>query len=305
RVLRATQTIVDEGLARPVLIGRPDVVRARIEQLGLRIQADKHFELVDPEDDPRYDSYWREFHAIMERKGVSPEAARTIVRTNSTVIAALMMQRGEVDTMICGTYGQYDWHLRYVTDIIGLKEGGRDISAISVLIIPKGTFFFCDTHVTVNPSVEELVEMTIMAAETVRRFGLEPKIALLSHSNFGSAGTASAVKMSAAVKRLREIAPDLEVDGEMHADAALNEELRERVFPNSILKGQANLMILPTLDTANTAFNLLKSLGEGVSVGPILIGLAKPVHIVTPSITVRGLVNMSAMAVVDAQKQEK
>ena len=302
RVLRAVQTVVDEGLARPILIGRPDVVKARIERLGLRMAVDTHFEIVNPEDDPRYDSYWREFHRLMERKGVSPEAARTIVRTNTTVIAALMMLRGEADTMICGTYGQYDWHVRYVLDVIGLREGGRDVSAMSALILPRGTFFFCDTHVTEDPTVEELVEMTIMAAESVRRFGIEPKIALLSHSNFGSANTATALKMSAAVKRLREIAPELEVEGEMHADAALNEELRERVFPNSCLKGEANLMVLPTLDAANTAFNLLKSLGEGISVGPILLGLAKPVHIVTPSITVRGLVNMSALAVVDAQE---
>ncbi len=305
RVLRATQSIIDEGLARPILIGRPEVVKARIERLGLRIEPGRHFEIVNPEDDPRYDSYWRQFHALMERKGVSPEAARTIVRTNTTVIAALMMLRGEADTMICGTYGQYDWHVRYVRDVIGLKDGGRDLSAMSALILPKGTFFFCDTHVTPEPTVEELVEMTIMAAESVRRFGIEPKIALLSHSNFGSANTATARKMAAAVKRLAEVAPELHVEGEMHADAALNEELRERVFPNSLLKGQANLMILPTLDAANTAFNLLKSLGEGVSVGPILLGLARPVHIVTPSITVRGLINMSALAVVDAQKAER
>jgi malate dehydrogenase (oxaloacetate-decarboxylating)(NADP+) len=300
RVLRAVQVVVDEGLARPTLIGRPDVIDSRIEKLGLRLKAGRDFDLCNPEDDPRYEDYWRTFHKIMERKGVSPDAARTIVRTNTTVIAALMVYRGEADTMICGTYGQYTWHLQYILDVLGLAEGVRDVSALSTLILPKGTFFFCDTHITKNPSVDELVEMTAMASDAVRRFGEVPKVALLSHSNFGSDRSRSAQKMAAATRILRETQPELEVEGEMHADTALNEELRTRIFPGSRLSGQANLLIFPTLDAANAAFNLVKSLGEGISVGPILLGAAKPVHILTPSITVRGIVNMSAVAVVDA-----
>jgi malate dehydrogenase (oxaloacetate-decarboxylating)(NADP+) len=300
RVLRAVQIVVDEGLARPVLIGRPDVIADRVKKLGLRLKVERDFDLCNPQDDPRYEDYWRTYYKIMKRKGVSPDAARTIVRTNTTVIAALMVCRGEADTMICGTYGQYTWHVRYILDILGLAAGVTDASALSTLILPKGTFFFCDTHITRNPSIEELVEMTEMACDAVRRFGEVPKVALLSHSDFGSAHSETALKMAAATRILRDKYPDLEVEGEMHADTALNVELRSRIFPESRLTGQANLLIFPTLDAANTAFNLAKVLGEGISVGPILLGAAKPVHVVTPSITVRGLVNMSAVAVVDA-----
>jgi malate dehydrogenase (oxaloacetate-decarboxylating)(NADP+) len=299
-VLRAVQAVVDEGLAHPVLIGRPDVVASRIKSLGLRLEEDRDYDICNPEDDSRYEDYWRTFHKIMERKGVSQDAARTIVRTNTTVIAALMVYRGEADTMICGTYGQYTWHLRYILDVLGLAEGVQGVSALSTLILPKGTFFFCDTHITRDPSVDEIVEMTVMACKAVQRFGETPKVALLSHSNFGSADSVTARKMGEASRILREMIPDVEIEGEMHADTALNEELRARVFPNSRLTGQANLLIFPTLDAANSAFNLVKVLGDGVSIGPILLGAARPVHIVTPSITVRGLVNMSAVAVVDA-----
>ncbi len=223
------------------------------------------------------------------------------MRTNATVIAALMVYRGEADTMLCGTYGQYAWHLKYILDVLGLAEGVRDVSALSTLLLPSGTFFFCDTHITQNPNVDELVEMTTMASDAVRRFGEVPKVALLSHSNFGSGNSTSARKMAEATRLLRETFPDLEVEGEMHADTALNEELRKRIFPNTRLSGQANLLIFPTLDAANSAFNLVKALGKGISIGPILLGAAKPVHILTPSITVRGIVNMSAVAVVDAR----
>jgi len=305
RVLRAVQVVVDEGLARPILIGRPDVIESRVEKLGLRLKIDRDYDLCNPEDDPRYEDYWRTFHKIMERKGVSPDAARTIVRTNSTVIAALMVYRGEADTMLCGTYGQYAWHLKYILDVLGLAEGVRDVSALSTLLLPAGTFFFCDTHITQNPNVDELVEMTEMASAAVRRFGEVPKVALLSHSNFGSDNSRSARKMAEATRVLRETFPDLEVEGEMHADSALNEELRKRIFPNTRLTGQANLLIFPTLDAANAAFNLAKALGKGISIGPILLGAAKPVHILTPSITVRGIVNMSAVAVVDAHVAAK
>ena len=304
RVLRATQILVDDDLARPILIGRPEIIARRIEELGLRLEAGTHFEICNPQDDPRYDEYWRGYHELMCRRGVSPDAARTIIRTNTTVIAAMMLQRGDADAMICGTFGHYREHLCHVLDIIGKADGVLDVSALSTLILPNGTFFFCDTHVTHDPGVEELVEMTLLSADAVRRFGVIPKVALLSHSNFGSARASSAVKMREAVKILKQRAPSLEVDGEMQADAALDATLRERIFPGSRLKGQANLLVLPDLNTANTAFNLLKSLSGGLPVGPKLIGAAKPVHILTQSVTARGIVNMSAIAVVDAQFRE-
>ncbi len=301
RVLRAVRALRDEGLAWPILVGRPAVVARGIEKVGLRLVVGEDFDLINPEDDPRFEEYWQLYHQQMERKGVSPEGARTSVRTNTTVIAALAVVRGEADAMICGAYGQYHWHVRHVLDVIGLKEGVRDVSALSALIMPKGTVFMCDTYVTPDPSVEELVETTVMAADEIRRFGIEPKIALISHSSFGSAATPSALKMREAVRRLGEVAPDLEVEGEMHGDAAIDEEIRARVFPHSRLSGQANLLVMPTLDAANAAFNLLKSLGDGQPVGPILVGAAKPVHILTPSVTARGILNMAALAVVDAQ----
>ena len=305
RVLRALQVIVDDGIAEPMLIGRPDVVVSRIEKLGLRLEEGRDFSLTNPESDPRYDEYWRGYHRIMERRGVSPDLARTIIRTNSTVIAAMMMQRGEADAMICGTYGHYDWHLKHVLDVIGKAQGVRDVSAISALIVKKGTFFICDTQVTPDPSMEEIVEMTLLGADVVRRFGMDPKVALISHSNFGNADTPSARKMRAAVAKLRDRVPGLEVEGEMHADSALSPALRQRVFPNARLDGAANLLVYPNLDAANGAFNLLKAAGDGLAVGPLLVGAAKPAHIVTPSISARGLVNMSALAIVDSQSREE
>ncbi|MBT6610003.1 MAG: NADP-dependent malic enzyme [Rhodospirillaceae bacterium] len=304
RVLRAIQVVVDDGIADPILIGRPDVIAKRIENLGLRIQEGRDFSLTNPESDPRYDEYWRGYHEIMRREGVSPDLARTIIRTNSTVIASMMMHRGEADAMICGTYGHYAWHVGHVLDVIGKAEGVRDVSALSCLIVNKGTFFMCDTHVTHDPSMEEIVETTIMGADAVRRFGLEPKVALISHSNFGNGTTPTAIKMREAVKILRERVPDLEVDGEMHADAALDQANRDRVFPGSCLTGVANLLVFPNLEAANGAFNLLKAAGDGLPVGPLLVGAAKPVHVVTTSISARGLVNMSALAVVDAQARQ-
>ena len=305
RVLRALQVIVDDGIAEPMLIGRPDVVVSRIEKLGLRLEEGRDFSLTNPESDPRYDEYWRGYHRIMERRGVSPDLARTIIRTNSTVIAAMMMQRGEADAMICGTYGHYDWHLKHVLDVIGKAQGVRDVSAISALIVKKGTFFICDTQVTPDPSMEEIVEMTLLGADVVRRFGMDPKVALISHSNFGNADTPSARKMRAAVAKLRDRVPGLEVEGEMHADPLLSPALRQRIFPNARLDGAANLLVYPNLEAANGAFNLLKAAGDGLAVGPLLVGAAKPAHIVTPSISARGLVNMSALAIVDSQSREE
>jgi malate dehydrogenase (oxaloacetate-decarboxylating)(NADP+) len=301
RVLRAVQQVVDDGLARPIIIGRREVVLRRIEKLNLRLMLDKQVALVDPENDPRYNDYWRLYHALMERRGVSPDYARSLVRTRTTVIAALMLRRGEADAMLCGAIGQYHRHLRHLTDILGLQPGASAPAALSVLITPKGTFFLCDTHVVDDPSAEQLAEMTLRAGEAVRRFGALPKVALLSHSNFGSADAPSARKMRQTLALLRQRAPALEIEGEMHADAALSEEVRRRIFPNALLKGAANLLIMPNLDAANIAFNSLRVLADGQPVGPILLGVNGAAHIVAPSITVRGLINMTAIAAYDAQ----
>jgi len=301
RVLHAAQTIVDEGIARPILIGRERVVSARIRKLGLRLERDTHYELCDPTDDPRYDDYWQAYHERMGRKGVSPAYARTIVRTNTTVIGAIMVQRGEADSLICGPVGVFRRHLQNLTDVVGLADGVHSPAALSLLVLPQGTYFITDTYVTNDPSCEEIAEQTVLAAEQVRRFGITPKVALLSHSNFGSAESSSAQKMRDALAQVRMMAPELEVDGEMHGDAALSELVRSRNLPGSRLKGSANLLVMPNVDAANIALNLLKVLGNGLSVGPILLGLAHPVHIATTSVTVRGLVNMTSLAAVDAQ----
>ena len=305
RVLRAVQVVVDEGLARPVLIGRARVVESRIRQLGLRLEQDAHYQLCDPQDDPRYDEYWALYHRLLARKGVTPDYARTVVRTRSTVIAALMVHRGEADAAICGTVGAYARHLRHVLDTIGPREGVRRVSALTVLILARGTYFLADTHVNPEPSAEEIAELAAMAAETVRRFGVDPKVALLSHSNFGSGDTASARKMRRAAAILRDNSPELEVEGEMHADAALDADIRERLFPDCRLKGSANLLVMPNLDAANIAYTMLKVLGDGLPVGPILMGMAKPVHVVANAITARGIVNMTALAAVDAQARDE
>ena len=301
RVLRAVQVVVDEGLAEPILVGRPRVVTDRIARLGLRLEEDRDFQLINPEDDPRFKQFWMAYHAIMQRKGVSPDNARTVVRTRGTVIAALAVKLGYADAMICGVQGRYIRHLDYVTNIIGRARGVRDLSALTLLILPRGTYFLADTHVSSDPSAEEIAEMTVMAASSAAKFGFEPKVALLSHSNFGTRETESAKKMRAALRLIHERAPELEVEGEMHADMALDPDARARTFPNSRLEGAANVFILPNLDAANIAFNLLKSLGEGLTVGPMLIGAAAPVHILATSVTARGVVNMTAVAAVDAQ----
>jgi malate dehydrogenase (oxaloacetate-decarboxylating)(NADP+) len=301
RVLRAAQQLVDDGLAKPVLVGRLLVVMQRLDRLGLRIKPGRDFELVDPEGDPRFPEYWRLYHSMMERKGVSPDLARNIVRTRNTVIGALMIRRGEAEAMICGTVGRYDLHLEAIGDVIGLRRGVRQFYALNAIILPHGTFFICDTQVMADPTAEQLVDMTLLAVEVVQRFGLSPKVAMLSHSSFGTGATISARKMQAALRLLRAHAPDLEVEGEMQADLAFDEETRLKLFPGSLLKGQANLLIMPTLDAANIALNLFRGVGDGLSVGPILVGAARPAHILTPTARVRGIVNMSALAVVEAQ----
>jgi malate dehydrogenase (oxaloacetate-decarboxylating)(NADP+) len=301
RVLRAVQQVLDDGLARPIIIARREVARRRIEKLNLRFRLDQDVELVDPQSDPRYNDYWALYHKLMERKGVSPDYARYLVRTRNPVIAALMLKRGEADAMLCGAVGQYNRHLRHVADIIGLQPGASTFAALSAIVMPKGTFFLCDTYVVEDPTAVQLAEITRRAAEVVRIFGLEPKVALLSHSNFGSSCVPSATKVRDALELLRREAPALEVEGEMHADAAISEEIRHRVFPNSRLKGAANLLVMPNLDAANITANLLTALGDGLAIGPMLLGGSQPAHIVTPSTTVRGLVNMTAIAVYDAQ----
>jgi malate dehydrogenase (oxaloacetate-decarboxylating)(NADP+) len=301
RVLRAAQQVFDEGIAKPILVGRREVVERRLKHLNLRIRVDADITLVDPEDDPRYPAYWKLYHEIMERRGISPDFAKTLVRTRNTVIAALMLRRNEADAMLCGSLGQYRRHLKHLLDIIGLVEGAQSAAALSAIVLAKGTYFLCDTHVVDDPSATEIAEMSLRAAEAVRHFGIEPKLALLSHSSFGSSDAPAARKMREALALIRERAPQLEVDGEMHADAAISQEIRERIFPNSRLKGSANLLIMPSIDAANIALNLLKTLADGQSIGPILLGLKQAAHVLTPSVTVRGLVNMSAVAVYDAQ----
>jgi malate dehydrogenase (oxaloacetate-decarboxylating)(NADP+) len=301
RVLRAVQIVVDEGLAQPVLVGRPQVVEQRIERLGLRVKPGREFQLVNPELDPRYRDYWMSYHKLTERKGVSPGYARIEMRRRNTLIGAMMMYKGEADAMLCGTFGTHALHLHYVDQVIGLAPGVHHYAAMNALVLPDRTVFICDTYVTPDPDAEHIAEMTLLAAEEMRRFGIVPKVALLSASNFGSLDLPSSRKMQRALAILQERAPQLEVEGEMHGDAALSEEIRLRTFPNARFKGDANLLIMPALDAANIAFNLLKTAAaDGVTIGPILLGAARAVHILTPSATVRRLVNMTALAVVDA-----
>jgi malate dehydrogenase (oxaloacetate-decarboxylating)(NADP+) len=306
RVLRAVQVVVDEGIAKPILVGRPAVLERRIERFGLRLKPGVHFQVVNPEGDPRYREYFTEYHRLTERRGVSLAYAQIEMRRRHTLIGAMMIHRGEADGMICGTFGTHDLHLHYIDQMIGKRQGIRNYYAMNLLMLPRRTVFICDTYVNVDPTPEQIVEMTMLAAEEIRRFGLVPKVALLSHSNFGTSDAPSARKMQQALGMIRSSMPHLEVEGEMHGDAALSEEVRLKAFPNSRLKGDANLLIMPTLDAANISFNLLKVVGgAGITVGPILLGAAKPVHIVTPTATVRRIINMTALTVVDAQEQEK
>src|SRR3954470_21999142 len=301
RVLRAVQIVVDEGLARPIVVGRPQVVDSRLERLGLRVRPGKEFELVNPEFDPRYRDYWSSYHQIAERRGVTPDYARIEMRRNTTLIGTMMIHKREADAMLCGTLGMFAEHMRYVDQVIGLRPGVRHYAAMNAIMLPARTVFICDTYVTPEPDAEHIAEMTLLAADEVRRFGIVPKVALLSASNFGSIDLPSARKMRAALARIRELAPELEVEGEMHGDAALAEDVRARVMPKNRLRGEANLLVMPTLDAANISFNLLKTAaGGGVTIGPMLLGAARAVHILTPSASVRRIVNMTALAVADA-----
>ena len=302
RVLRAVQQALDEALVEPILIGRREVVAMRLERLGLRMKIGEHFELVDPEGDPRYREYWELYHSITARHGRSRNEARRIVRTNTTVIAALMVKRGEADALLCGATGRFPQHLPPLFSIIGVRDGVKRAAALSMLLLPKGTFFLCDPFVNPGPTAEQIADYTIMAAEEVRRFGIEPRAALLSHSNFGSSDRETAAKMREALKLVRRMAPDLQIDGEMHADAALSQEIRDRLVPDSTLSGSANLLIMPSLDAANIAYNMLRMLNDGVAVGPMLLGMKQTAHVMQESVTVRGIVNMTALSVVEAQQ---
>ncbi|MGQ3209479.1 MAG: NADP-dependent malic enzyme [Shinella sp.] len=300
RVLRAAQVLLEEDIAKPILIGRPHIIEARLKRYGLRVRPTVDFEVVNPEDDPRYRDYVDDYFRIVGRKGVNPEAARTIVRTNQTVIGALAVKRGEADALICGVEGRYARHLRDVRQIIGKRDGVLDFSALSLLISQRGATFFTDTYVTCEPTAEAVAQMTVMAAQEIRRFGITPRAALVSHSNFGSRDSESAFKMRRAMELVRETDPDLEADGEMHGDAAISEALRQRVMPNSTLTGEANLLVFPNLDAANITLGVVKTMTDSLHVGPILLGAALPAHILSPSATSRGVVNMAALAVVEA-----
>jgi len=302
RVLFATQVVLQEGLARPILIGRPDVVTARLERHALTIRPGRDFEIVNPQHDPRYRDYVDSYLDLTCRKGITPDLARTHVRTRTTVIAALAVHRDEADAMLCGLEGRFDRHLNHIQDIIGLGKGVRDFSTANLVILDRGIYFFADTYVSHNPSAEEIAEMTWLTAAQVRRFGIEPKVALLSYSNFGSRPGESAAKMRHAYQILAENHPDLEVEGEMQGDTALDEAVRARIFPHGRVTGEANVLIFPNLDAANIAYQLIKVMANALPVGPILVGARRPAHILTPSITARGIVNMTAVAAVEAQE---
>jgi malate dehydrogenase (oxaloacetate-decarboxylating)(NADP+) len=310
RVLRAVQVVVDEGLARPTLIGRPAVIAARIEKFGLRLKEELDYDVVNVENDHRYRDFWQTYHRMTERKGISVQMAKIEMRRRLTLIGAMLLKKGEVDGMLCGTWGTTAQHLQYIDQVIGKRQGGspstpQDVqvyACMNGLMLPDRQIFLVDTHVNADPTAEELCEITVMAAEEMQRFGLEPKAALLSHSNFGTSDHPSAVKMRRTLALLREQAPWLEVDGEMHGDVALDAAERKKLMPGSTLHGEANLLVLPGIDAANIAYNLLKTAaGGGIAIGPVLLGADKPVHVLTPSATVRRIVNMTALTVADAE----
>ncbi|PLX76535.1 MAG: NADP-dependent malic enzyme [Azoarcus sp.] len=301
RVLHAARVAIDEGLARPILIGRPSVIEMRIKKIGLNLVPERDFDIVNPESDPRYRELCNDYYRMMARDGVTPDLAKAKMRRDTTLIGVMLLRRGDADALVCGTFGTYDYHLRQVQDVIGLKPGAKQFAAMNLLLLPKRMLAVTDTYVNENPNADEVAEIALMAAAELRSFGIEPRVALLSHSNFGSSTSASARKMRAASEILRTTAPELECDGEMHGDAALSPEIRAKLQPDSALTADANLLVMPNLDAANISFNLMKMAnGDGVSVGPILLGAAQPVHILTPSATVRRLVNITALAVVDA-----
>jgi len=301
RVLRAVQVVVDEKLARPILVGRPAVLEKRIEKFGLRLKQGVHFDVINPDFDERYRDYWQTYHQMVMRKGVTQDMAKLAMRRRHTLIGAMMIHKGDADGMICGTYGTTWTHLEFIDKVLGRRPGANVYAAMNFVITEERQLAMVDTHVNENPTAAELAEITIMAAEELERFGIAPRVALLSHSNFGTSNSESAQKMRAALALVQQKAPNLEIDGEMHGDAALDSKLRAKIMPQSTLKGDANLVVMPNIESANIAYNLLKTAaGNGIAVGPVLLGCARPVHILTPSATVRRIVNMTALCVVDA-----
>ena len=300
-ILLAVQVVVDEQLAQPILIGRPAIIKANIEKLGLRLENGVNITVVDQDDDPRYKDYWQGYYENNKRRGVSIELARRDVRRKTTLIGSLLVQNGAADGMICGTFSHYHLHLDYVQSVIGKKQGVSDFYAMNALLMQDRNIFIADTYIHEDPTAEQLAEMTVLAVEQLRRFSIIPRVALVSHSNFGTSNRASAVKMRKVFELLTDMNVDFDFDGEMQGDAALDEHIRFNDFPSSNFKGSANLLILPTLDAANIAFNLLKTTTNSSSIGPILLGSSKPVHILTPSATARRIVNMTALAVSEAQ----
>lgn len=306
RVLRAVQGVVDEKLATPILIGRPAVMEQRIERYGLRIKAGVDFEVVNPESDPRYRDYWETYHRMTDRKGVTQQYAMLEMRRRHTLIGSMMIHKGEADGLICGTFGSHSLHLHYVDQVLGHQPGVNVYGAMNLLMMPNRSVALVDTHVNPDPTAEQLAEITLMAAEEMRRIGIEPRVALLSHSNFGGSNTASAEKMRRTLGLVRAKRPDLNIDGEMHGDVALDPELRASIMPHSTLQGEANLLVLPTIDAANISYNLLKvAAGNGVAIGPILLGCNSPVSILTSSATVRRIINMTALTVLAANNQRE
>ena len=304
RVLRAVQVVVDEGLAQPIVVGRPAVIEARIKKAGLRLRLGLDLEVVNPEDDPRFKQYWETYHHIMGRNGVSIEAAKAAVRRSSTTIAALMVKLGDADAMLCGLVGRFDVHLDHVRDIIGMRPDATGMATLNALMLEHRTLFIADTFVNEDPDAQQLAEIALMAAEEVQRFGLPPKVAFLSHSMYGSSKRKSAIKMRQAYERFRVLAPHIECDGELQGDAAMSEDMRNNILMGGMLKGEANILICPNLDAANILFNVLKVIGgHGVTVGPILLGAAASAHVLTPSATVRRVVNMTAFAAAHATLQ--
>ncbi|MFL9880893.1 NADP-dependent malic enzyme [Herbaspirillum rhizosphaerae] len=304
RILRAVQVIVDECLAKPILVGRPEVLEQRIKKFGLRLRPNVDFEVINPNFDERYRDYWQTFLEMTKRRGVTEQYAKLEMRRRHTLIGSMAIHKGHADGMICGTYGTTQLHLHYIDQVLGKREGVNVYAAMNGVILPSRQLVLVDTHVNENPTAEQLAEITIMAAEEMRRFGLHPRAALLSHSNFGSSNSESAIKMRTALKLIQEQAPELEADGEMHGDTALDPKLLAQIMPDSPLKGDANLLVMPNIDAANIAYNLLKTAsGNGVAIGPILLGCAKPVHILTASATVRRIVNMTALCVMDAMSE--
>ena len=306
RVLRAVQAVLAEGMARPILVGRPGVIASRIERAGLRLKPGVDFEVVNPEEDSRFRACWEEYHRIMKRDGVSVEAAKAAVRRSTTLIATMLLKLGHADAMLCGLHGRYDTHFEYVKSVIGQKPGAKVFATMNALMLEEHNLFITDTFINEQPTAEELAEIALMAADEVRRFGLPPKVAFLSHSMFGTSHRPSAKRVRAARDLFVERAPEIECDGEMHGDAALSEAIRRNILPDSSLNGAANLLVLPNIDAANILFNVLKvTAGKGVTVGPILLGSAAPVHILTPSASMRRVVNMTALAVADAAEARR